>query len=184
MCRCEWDPRVCPRCDELDDASDEAACRRCGATWDPDVCPACGASDFETSSLEELLYKGRTDGVACGGCGRWWRPVSPEDEERCAECGSEEVADAYPEIPQLGPELQLIVVVESLIPRTEAGTILHREMVAWLRFHGVRSRSEILEWEGWFIAIFGFRARMMDEMMEPKRSAETKDDEDRDGGYG
>lgn len=47
------------------------------------------------------------------------------------------------------------------------GVILHREMVAWLRFHGVRDRAEMLTWEWFFREIGAIRARIVEEMTAP-----------------
>ena len=37
-------------------------------------------------------------------------------------------------------------------------------MVAWLRFHGVRDRAEMLTWEWFFREIGSIRARIVEEM--------------------
>jgi hypothetical protein len=106
--------------------------------------------------------------MACRSCFRRWEPEGPEGEERCPHCGSSEVEETYKEIPGFDrdPGVGLVVAAESQIARTQDGAIMHREMVAWLRFHGVRSRAEMLQWEAWFIAIHGMRSRIMEELMD------------------
>lgn len=171
-----WDPRVCPECGET--SRREGKCVYCGNAWNHQVCPACKKSHFRTWTLDELLYD-KPDGMVCRDCCRRWEPESREEEETCPKCGSSEVEETFPRIPNFDedPGVGLIVAVESYIPRTQDGTILHREMVAWLRFRGVRARVELLQWESWFISIQGFRARVTEEMMDPgKKPAEKEAD--------
>lgn len=61
----------------------------------------------------------------------------------------------------------LVLAAEGQIPRAEGGAILFREMVAWLRFHGVRDRGEILMWEWFFSAIGAIRSRIVEELTTP-----------------
>lgn len=82
------------------------------------------------------------------------------------------MADSYPDIPDLSeePGLALVLAVESQIPRAGSeggGAILWREAVAWLRFHGVRDRGEILAWEWFFREIAAIRGRILEELREP-----------------
>ena len=87
------------------------------------------------------------------------------------------MAESFPEIPDLSevPGLALVFAAESRIPRAENGAILHREMVAWLRFHGVRSRADLMQIEEWFDAIGSVRARAIEDLTDTKV---TKKDED------
>lgn len=95
----------------------------------------------------------------------------------CPACGSVSVEHIYPPIPDLSEEplLAMVVAAEAQIPRME-GVILHREMVAWLRFHGVRSKAEMLTWEWLFREIGGIRSRIVEEMTA---TTPGKDGEDR-----
>lgn len=90
------------------------------------------------------------------------------------------VRETYPEIPTLDhdPLLGLVLAVESSIPKTEGGVILYREMVAWLRGHGVRDRGEILTWEWFFSAIGTIRARIVEEMTPEAPKADGEEDRD------
>lgn len=118
--------------------------------------------------------------MRCGDCGEKWQAGRPRDRAACPACSSPNVVDSYPEIPSLDhdPLLALVLDVESQIPRTDGGVILHREMVAWLRFHGVRDRAEMLTWEWFFTEIGGIRARIVEEMTAPTpgKSGETEED--------
>lgn len=71
----------------------------------------------------------------------------------------------------------MVLEVESRIPRTEDGALLHREMVAWLRFHGVRSRAEMLTWEWFFREIGSIRARIVEELTAPPPGKPGDDDQ-------
>ena len=176
-----WDPRVCPHCGDQDDTNLEAACTACGKRWDPDSCPDCQGSGYRTLSLPELLYP--KDGLRCRECGHRWQPTAIEERDACPECHSEEFEDSYPDVPDLAaddPLLYVIYAAETQIPRAENGAILTREMVAWLRLHGVRSRAEILQWEAWFMAIGGFRAKVQEELRATaEKQPNGEQDEDR-----
>jgi hypothetical protein len=177
-CGASWDPRDCPECGHRDDSEPEPICPKCGHEWSPDVCPACEGSCFKVNELSELLYP--ADGVFCRACRHIWRPAGPSDDGQCPECGSEEVGESFPDIPGFDddPGLGLIVAAESQIPRAENGAILHREMQAWLRSHGVRCRHERLQWEKWFVAIGAMRTRVQEELMEPATKGSSDDRED------
>lgn len=170
-CGAEWDPRRCPACGHAD-ALPEAICARCGISWDPSQCPSCKASSGQPRDLAEELYYDAPEGLFCRACRREWRPSRQGESERCPSCSSTEIATSYPEIPEPGPRLQIILWAEGCIPRAENGAILHREMLSWLRFHGVRDRGEQQQWESWFGFIGGVRARMVEEMMAPKDEGE------------
>lgn len=88
--------------------------------------------------------------------------------ERCPECGSRAVEPNYLPLPDFSdePGLYLVMAAEAQIPRLE-GVMLPREMLAWLRFHGVRDRAEIITWEWFFREIGGIRARIVEEMTAP-----------------
>lgn len=113
----------------------------------------------------------------CRDCRHSWRPSGVRDDGDCPECGSDAVEESLPEIPEPEPAVGLILAVESQIARAENGAILHREMVSWLRQHGVRGRADMLQWEEWFRAIAGFRGRMLEELMEPKKSKQDGDED-------
>lgn len=115
----------------------------------------------------------------CRSCRHVWRPAGPGDDGECPECGSTEVVESFPDIPDLSddPGVGLILAVESQIARAENGAILHLNMVAWLNHHGVTARGEILQWEEWFRAIAGMRGRVMEELMDVS-TRKKSDDED------
>jgi hypothetical protein len=117
--------------------------------------------------------------MACRACFRRWELGDREVEDACPHCGSAEIEETFREIPSFehDPGVGLIVYAESQIPRTQDGTILHREMVAWLRFHGVRSRAEMLQWEAWFVAIHGMRSRIMEELTEVPTKKRAEEDQ-------
>lgn len=116
--------------------------------------------------MQEILGYKASD-VVCAQCGKRWSEEAETDA--CPGCGGVAFEEAYPEIPNLEDEplLALLLAAESQIPRTQDGAILHREMVAWLRFHGVRSRAEMLTWEWFFREIGGIRARLIEEVTAP-----------------
>jgi RNA polymerase subunit RPABC4/transcription elongation factor Spt4 len=180
-CQTTWDPGECPECGDRDESQPEPICSKCGHAWKPEECPACGASDFTTAELSELLYP--SEGLFCKDCRHVWSPSSESKAAQCPECNSENLADSFPEIPDFSenPLLYLVVAAEACIPRAENGAILHREMLSWLRAHGVRNRSEQLKWEQWFIAIGSMRARVLEEIMAPAPQKKTEDHEE---GYG
>jgi hypothetical protein len=105
----------------------------------------------------------------------------PHDADVCPECGSESVAESYPEIPDLSdvPGLALVFAAESRIPRSENGAMLHRDMVAWLRLHGVRRRADVMQFEEWFVAIGSVRAKAIEDLTDT--SVKKKPDEDEEG---
>lgn len=115
-------------------------------------------------------------GLMCQDCGEEWGHVT----SACPACSSAAIAYTYPEIPGLDhdPLLALVLAVEGQIPRTEAGAILHRDMVAWLRFHGVWSRAEMLTWEWFFREIASIRSRIVEEMMAPPPGKGGEDEKD------
>jgi hypothetical protein len=121
-----------------------------------------------------------SDGLQCVACRHVWQPTILPERDTCPECGSEEFVDSYPEVPDLTdqPLLFFIYAAEQHIPRDERGTILTREMVAWLRLHGVRERSEVMQWEEWFRAIGAFRARLQEELTETPTEGDKEDRED------
>ncbi len=162
----------------MDEAQREPLCSACGHTWNPEVCPDCG-SGFRIKTLAEIIYD--REGNRCSACFHAWQPTNLSDRDACPECGSAEFSDAYRHIPDLAsenPALFLIYVAESCIPRDERGAILAREMVAWLRLHGVHTRAEILQWEEWFRAIGGFRSRVQEELMPTGDGGGEKPEED------
>lgn len=121
---------------------------------------------METSQEAEIYDP---DGLLCGDCGRAWQPTAAHASRACPDCRSANVIETYPEIPTLDhdPGLALILAVEGQIPRSEGGGILFREMVAWLRFHGVRDRAEILTWEWFFREIGRVRSAIVEELTAP-----------------
>lgn len=134
------------------------------------MCPLCGGSEYHHTTLAEEVYD--PTGIRCLDCGETWRPMQ-HPAPLCSACGSASLGDAYPEIPGLehDPGLALILAVESEIPRIE-GAVDFRAMLAWLRFHGVRTRGEILVWHWFFRGIGSIRSRIIEEMTAP---APTKD---------
>jgi len=146
----------------------EAVCSECGTLWDPDACPACDGYAEEPEPRNVIFYRDfcgwEAEKAWCWSCEtkvRW-----QSEDSVCPLCGSEDLAPEYPEIPDLNdePGVALMLHAEGRIPRDERGAILARDMLAWLRLHGVRKRTEQLEWEEWFVIIGGIRAGIEAEM--------------------
>lgn len=178
-CGVEFDPRRCPSCSHLNDPQGET-CAKCGEPWDPSLCPLCGGNRLRGHTKAELLYAEAPEGTLCLACGNVWRPSLQGEGDACPRCHGTDLGTAYPEIPNLEgePELQVILWAEGCIPRAENGGILHRDMLSWLRYHGVRDRAEILAWEDWFRFVGAERSRLTEEMMAPPETDETRDREE------
>ena len=142
------------------------------------TCPACEGTDSHGFTMAELLYENNRWGTLCLTCGHRWRSSLHGEGDTCPDCGGVALGTAYPEIPELPPALNIILWVEGCIARAENGAILFLDMLAFLRFHGVRLRAEIAEWEGWFHFIAGVRSRLTEEMMAPPETDETRDREE------
>lgn len=120
----------------------------------------------------------------CAACDRErrWSQASARSEPRCPECGSEDFSPVYPAIPDLvdEPGVALMLQAESFIPRDERGAILTRDMLAWLRLHGVRRPSEVKQWEGWFVLIGSYRATFEAEEQETSMAKNPGEPEETD----
>ena len=107
-------------------------------------------------------------------------PTLLGDREACPQCSSTEIAEYWPRVPDLweDPELALIYIVDQHIPRDERGVLMPRELVAWLRLHGVRDRVEILHWERWLGLLGSIRARHQELAYDQPRDDRREENDD------
>lgn len=116
--------------------------------------------------------------MLCRECRTCWQVTELGDADRCPACQSANVAPSFPELPELEPEIGLILESEGHQPRAENGALYHRDMLSWLRGHGVRDRYELLQWEQWFTFIGGLRSRFTEELMQPNRDKRGNEEGD------